>query len=174
MPNALTWFFLAALATAAATRLWLAARQIRHVRSHRGSVPGEFAASITLAAHEKAADYTVAKTRLGTWDALIDVALVLALSVGGGVQWLSDAWATAFAPASLGHGTALLLSLFFVQAAVSLPLALYRVFGVEARFGFNRMTLALFVSDLAKQAALALVLGVPLLLAVLWLMGRMG
>jgi STE24 endopeptidase len=174
VPNALTWLFLAALATATATRLWLAQRQIRHVRAHRSAVPGDFAASIALSAHQKAADYTEAKTRLGVLDTLIGAALVLGLTLGGGVQWLADAWAGVFAAGGLAHGTALLLSLFFVQALVSLPLALYRVFVVESRFGFNRMTLGLFVSDLAKQTALALVLGVPLLLAVLWLMERMG
>jgi STE24 endopeptidase len=174
VPNALTWLFIAAVATAAATRLWLAARQIRHVRSHRGSVPDEFAESIPLSAHQKAADYTGAKTRLGVIDTLVDAALVLGLTLGGGLQALSNAWARVLEPGSLWHGTALLLGLFLLQAAVSLPLALYRVFVVEQRFGFNRMTLALFLSDLAKQALLALALGVPLLLAVLWLMGRMG
>src|SRR5204862_4101286 len=89
-------------------------------------------------------------------------------------QWLTDLWASAFEPGSLWHGTALLLSLFFVQGIVSLPLAFYRTFVIESRFGFNRMTLALFFADLGKQVAVALVLGVPLLLAVLWLMARMG
>jgi len=174
LPNALTWLFLLAVATAAAMRLWLAARQIRHVRAHRAAVPGEFAASITLGAHQKAADYTVAKVKLGAWDTALEVAIVLAFTLAGGLQGLADLWARALEPGSLWHGSALLLSLFLLQAALSLPLAYYRVFVLEQRFGFNRMTLALFLSDLAKQAALALVLGVPLLLAVLWLMARMG
>ncbi|HEX4928992.1 MAG TPA: M48 family metallopeptidase [Burkholderiales bacterium] len=172
--NLLTWLFLAALVLATATRLWLAQRQIRYVRAHRGAVPGTFAEAIPLAAHQKAADYTVAKTRLGMIDVLVGVALVLALTLGGLLQALSDGWAGVFAPGSLAHGTALLLSVFFVQAALSLPLAVYRTFVIEQRFGFNRMTLALFLSDLAKQTLVALALGVPLILAVLWLMGRMG
>jgi STE24 endopeptidase len=174
LPNALTWLFLLALASAAATRVWLAARQTRHVRAHRGAVPGDFAASIALSAHQKAADYTVAKVKLGLWDVALEVAMVLAFTLGGALQGLCDLWARAFEPGSLWHGTALLLSLFLLQAMLSLPLALYRVFVIEQRYGFNRMTLALFLTDLAKQAALALVLGVPLLLAVLWLMQRMG
>jgi len=174
LPNALTWLFLLAVITAAATRLWLAARQVRHVRAHRGAVPGEFAAAIALSAHQKAADYTVAKVKLGVLDTALEVAIVLAFTLGGALQGLSQLWSGAFEQGSLWHGTALLLSLFLLQAALSLPLALYRVFVVESRFGFNRMTLALFVTDLAKQAALALALGVPLLLAVLWLMARMG
>ena len=174
MPNALTWLFLAALLAATATRLWLAQRQIRHVRAHRDAVPPSFAETIPLNAHQKAADYTAAKTRFGIVSTLIDAALLLALTLGGGLQWLVDLWARVLAPGSLWHGTALLLSLFFVQGVVSLPLALYRTFVIESRFGFNRMTLALFFADLAKQIAVALVLGVPLLLAVLWLMERMG
>jgi STE24 endopeptidase len=174
MPNALTALFLAALLAATATRLWLGARQIRHVRTHRDAVPASFADSIPLAAHQKAADYTAAKTRLGLFDVLVGAALVIVFTLGGLLQWLADAWGRVFDAGGLAHGTALLLSVFFIQGAVSLPLALYRVFVVEARFGFNRMTLALFITDLAKQVLIALALGVPLLLAVLWLMERMG
>ena len=172
--NLLTWLFLAALVLATATRLWLAQRQIRHVRSHRAAVPDTFAEVIPLAAHQKAADYTAAKTRLAMIDVLIGAALVLALTLGGLLQALSEGWARPFAAGSLAHGTALLLSVFFIQAVVSLPLAVYRTFVVEQRFGFNRMTLGLFLSDLAKQTLVALALGVPLILAVLWLMERMG
>src|SRR6267142_889965 len=174
MPNALTWLFLAALLAASATRLWLALRQIRHVRAHRDAVPPSFAGSIPLHAHQKAADYTAAKTRFGAVDTLVGALLVLLLTLGGGLELLSRAWAHAFAPGSLAHGAALLLSALFVQAIVSLPLALYRTFVIESRFGFNRMTLRLFFVDLVKQTLLALALGIPLLLAVLWLMARMG
>jgi len=172
--NFLTWLFLVALALATGTRLWLAQRQIRHVHAHRDAVPETFAEAIPLSAHQKAADYTEAKSRLGTLDVLIGAALVLAFTLGGLLQALSGAWAGVFTAGSLAHGTALLLSVFFVQAAASLPLASYRTFVLEQRFGFNRMTLGLFLADLAKQTALALVLGVPLILAVLWLMERMG
>ncbi len=174
MPNAFTGLFLAALAAATATRLWLAQRQIRHVRAHRDAVPPMFAEAIPLAAHQKAADYTAAKAHLGMIDVAISTALLLALTLGGAIQWLSDAWASAFETGSVLHGTALLLSIFLLQAAAGLPSTLYRTFGVEARFGFNRMTVRLFIVDLIKHTLVALALGVPLLLAVLWLMGRMG
>ena len=135
MPNALTWLFLAALLAATATRLWLASRQIRHVRAHRAAVPPSFVETIPLAAHQKAADYTAAKTRFGIVSTLVDAALILLFTLGGGVQWLSDAWVRWFDVGSLSHGTALLLSLFFIQGAISLPLALYRTFVIESRFG---------------------------------------
>ena len=174
MSNAFTWVFLVALALATATRLWLAQRQVRHVSSHRDALPASFADAIPLSAHQKAADYTVAKARFGMIDTLIGVALLLVLTLGGGLQWLGERWTAWFAPGSIAHGTALLLSLFFVQGVVGLPLTVWRTFGVEARFGFNRMTPRLFVVDLVKHTLVGLALGVPLLLAVLWLMGRMG
>ena len=172
--NSFTWLFLAALAAATATQLWLTYRQIRHVRAHRDAVPPMFAATIPAEAHRKAADYTVATARVSIGDLIAETTVILALTLGGGIQMLSDLWAKLFAPDSLAQGTALLLSFFLVQAAVGLPLSLYRVFGIEQRFGFNRMTWRLYLSDLAKQTALAIVLGVPLVLALLWLMQHMG
>ena len=174
MSNAFAWVFLAALAAATVTRLWLAQRQMRHVRAHREAVPATFAAVIPLASHQKAADYTVAKARLGMIDVVLGAVVLLALTLGGGIQLLSDVWARAFASGSIAHGTALILSVVFLQSLIGMPLALYRTFVLEQRFGFNRMTLRLFLTDLVKQTLIGLVLGVPLLLAVLWLMERMG
>ncbi|HEY5900349.1 MAG TPA: M48 family metallopeptidase [Burkholderiales bacterium] len=174
MPNALTWLFLAALVAASATRLWLAQRQMRHVKAHRAAVPPSFADSISLAAHQKAADYTVAKTGLGAIELLVGAATVLVFTLGGLLEWLSSAWSGAFASGSIAHGTALLLSVLLLQALIGLPLSAYRTFGIESRFGFNRMTVRLYVTDLVKHTVVALILGVPLLLAVLWLMGKMG
>jgi STE24 endopeptidase len=169
MENAFTWVFLCALGAATATRLWLAQRQIRHVRAHRDAVPGTFADSIPLPAHQKAADYTVAKARLGVVETLLDAAVLLALTLGGGLQWLSDLWQRLLAVESIWHGAALIVSLLLIKGALGLPLSLYRIFVIEERFGFNRMTWKLFVIDLAKGLAVAAVLGVPLLLVVLWL-----
>jgi STE24 endopeptidase len=169
-----TWIFLAALAAALLTRLWLAQRQIRHVREHRETVPAMFAQSIPLPAHQKAADYTVAKARLGIVDTVLDALLLLALTLGGVLQWLSDLWQRVFTVDSIWHGTALILSAFLVRGALGLPLSLYRIFVIEERFGFNRMTLRLFITDTIKGLVVGAVLGVPLLLAVLWLMLAAG
>jgi STE24 endopeptidase len=171
---ALTWLFLAALAAASATRLWLARRQVRHVGAHRDAVPPSFAGSIPLESHRKAADYTVAKTRLGMVGVLLHAAVLLVFTLGGGLQLILDLWAPVFAPGSLAHGTAALLTLALALALINLPLGLVRIFVVEQRFGFNRITPRLFVTDLVKQVLVALVLGVPLILAVLWLMEKMG
>ena len=169
-----TLAFLAALAIATATRLWLASRHVRHVTAMRAAVPAEFAASVTLPAHQKAADYTVAKTRLGMVDAVLAAAVLLAFTLGGGLELLFDLWARVLDPGGYAHGIALIFSVAAITGAIDLPLAIYRTFVIEARFGFNRMTLALFAADLAKSVALGLAIGVPLALAVLWLMDRMG
>src|SRR6266581_2415025 len=174
MINAFSWIFLAALASASAARIWLGERQVRHVRAHRDAVPGTFSGSIPLAAHQKAADYTVAKARLGMLDVLVGAALTLVLTLGGLIQGISDLWGAWLEPGSILHGSALLLSVFFVQAVAGLPATVYRVFVIEERFGFNRMTLRLFVADLVKHTLVGLALGVPLLVVVLWLMGRAG
>ncbi|MCU0934955.1 MAG: M48 family metallopeptidase [Gammaproteobacteria bacterium] len=170
----LTLAFLAAVAFGLATQLWLASRQVRHVQAHRDAVPTPFAGSVPLEAHRRAADYTVAKTRLGAADALVSAALLLALTLGGGIQALFELWGRLLEPGDVAHGALLILSVALLAAAVDLPLAVVRTFRIEARFGFNRTTPRLFAVDLGKQLAVSLVLGLPLLVAVLWLMARMG
>ena len=166
--------FLAALLFATALRLWLAWRHMRHVAAHRGAVPAAFADSIALEAHQKAADYTVAKTRLAMVDILIGAVLLLALTLGGGLQALATFWGGIFAPGGYAYGIALVASVAAIGGLIELPVSLYRTFVIEARFGFNRMTLALFFADFAKQTLVGAALGLPLLFVVLWLMARMG
>ena len=172
MPS-FTVLFLAAVAASFCLRAWLALRQIHHVRSHRNAPPPAFAADITLAEHQKAADYTVAKARTGLVQIAVETLALLVLTLGGGLQALHDLAAT-WLDGELARGAALLLALSALLSASELPAALYRQFHIETRFGFNRQTLAGFFVDLAKQAALGLALGAPLILAVLWLMAAMG
>ena len=167
-----TLLFLAACALTFAGRLWLTLRQIRHVAAHRGAVPAGFAERISLAAHQKAADYTVDRNRLAILTTLVDAALLLAFTVGGGLAWLHEFWAARVD--GLVYGLALISSVMAIGAAVDLPFALYRQFVIEARYGFNRMTLALFCADLLKHTLLGIVIGAPVILAVLWLMAVMG
>jgi len=119
--NAFSWTFLAALAAATGTRLWLAQRQVRHVAAHRGAVPGTFAEAIPLAAHQKAADYTVAKARLGMLEVALGAILTLLFTLGGLLQWISELEARWLDGGSVLHGSALLLTVFFIQAAAGLP-----------------------------------------------------
>jgi STE24 endopeptidase len=147
---------------------------VRHVAAHRGAVPPVFADSIALEAHQKAADYTVAKTRLAMVDILIGAALLLALTLGGGLQALATFWGGIFAPNGYAYGIALVAGVAAIGGLIELPVSLYRTFVIEARFGFNRMTLALFFADFVKQTLVGAALGLPLLFFVLWLMARMG
>ena len=165
--------FLAAVILAIGLKLWLLLRQMRHVWSHRDAPPAAFLGIIPLEEHRKAAAYTLAKARLGLLHLALEAGLLLFFTLGGGLQWLHDLIATRL-DSPLLAGTALLLGLGLISAVAELPLSALAQFRVEARFGFNRQTPAGFVADLAKQALLGLLLGGPLLLLVLWLMGVMG
>jgi len=169
----LTPLFLLAVLAGAATEWWLSQRQAAAVTRHRGAVPPPFAASISAAEHAKAADYTVAKVRLARIGLLIDTVLTLALTLGGGIALLDALWRKTHL-AEPWLGLAVIGSVALVIRLVNLPLALWRTFGLEARFGFNRTTVPLFLSDLAKGLALTVVIGAPLLAATLLLMERAG
>ena len=171
--NALSLAFVAALCTSLLLRLWLALRQIRHVRRHRGSVPVPFASDIGLPDHHKAADYTITKTRLSLMGMSLDFLLVLVWTLGGGLAALDDA----IRPLPFGILTAGVLvigSFVLVNALIGLPLSLYSTFGIEADFGFNRTTVRTYLLDRMKALALSVALGTPLLYTALALMRKAG
>jgi STE24 endopeptidase len=170
---AFTALFAVALAATVAVRLWLASRQLRHVASHRDRVPEAFADRIGLDAHRRAADYTAAKQKLARVEMLADTLLLLALTLGG-VLGALVAWTGAWPVGPLWQDVALFAALALISGIVGLPFAWYATFVVEERFGFNRMTLKLWLADLAKGVLLAVILGAPLLLLVLWLMREAG
>lgn len=165
----LTATFLFLLLLVVSCRLWLLARQCARVRAARSSVPEAFAGAIPLAAHQKAGDYTISHARLGAIEAVVDTLVLAAITWGGGLA-LIDAWWRGWQLSGVWLGIVVMLSLYFCIALIGWPLSLYRVFGIEARFGFNRMTWKVYVADLLKGVLLGLVLGVPLLAAILWLM----
>jgi STE24 endopeptidase len=172
MTNTFSLAFLLALALMVALRLWLSQRQITHVLAHRAAVPAQFADRLELAAHQKAADYTVTRTRFGRLALAVEVAVLLAFTFGGGLQALHDFWSPRLD--GLSYGVALIFSVMTVSGIIDLPLSLYRQFVIEEKFGFNRMTPKLFVVDLIKQTALGAAIGTPVILAILWLMAQMG
>ncbi|HDO33912.1 MAG TPA: M48 family peptidase, partial [Chromatiales bacterium] len=141
------------LAAATSTRLWLNRRHIRHVLRHRDRVPDAFRERITPESHRRAADYTVARTRLGGLETLYDGALLLGWTVGGGLEWLDRAWrGMGLGPSATG--VAVLLTVFVLIGLLELPFSVYHTFVLEERFGFNRSTPAVFAGDLARQFAL--------------------
>jgi STE24 endopeptidase len=172
-PTTFTLLFLVLLALNLALKLWLDARQVAHVGAHRGRVPAQFAQKIGLDAHQKAADYTIAKTRLGMLDEVVAVALVLVLTIGGGFAWLYGL-SSRLDASPLVRDLALLFGYALLAGLVSLPLSIYSTFGIEARFGFNKMTWGLWLLDLVKGLALGILLGLPLAAVILWLMQSAG
>ena len=170
----ITAIFAIALLLSTGIRLWLNIRQTAHVSDHRGAVPSDFSANIELTAHQRAADYTIAKARLGRIDLFLGLAWLLLLTLGGGLQFAHEQLARILDATSLWHGIALFGAVGLVGFFWDLPLSLYQTFVLEERFGFNRMTLRTLITDTLKQAAMAIILGVPLLWLVLWLMRSMG
>ena len=175
-PSAFSSLFIAALLLATLGKLWLARRQIAFVAAHRTEVPAAFRDRIDLAAHQKAADYTSAKTRLTMLSALFETLVLSAFTLGGGIQFLADTWThlQLFSGSPLLQGIAIIASTLLISALLDAPFDLYRTFVIEARFGFNRITLKLYLADALKSLLLGIALGLPLLAGVLWLMGRMG
>jgi STE24 endopeptidase len=169
----LTELFALLLVAATLTRSWLNQRQVAAVLMHRDRVPEAFSAQIDLPSHQKAADYTVASARVSRWDNLLDAVVALLLTLGGGIDRIDRWWDWAGLGPVL-HGTAVVLTTLLLVSLVGLPMTLWRTFGVEARFGFNRTTPGLFVVDLIKSLALSLLIGGPLILIVLFLMQRAG
>jgi STE24 endopeptidase len=169
----LTIAYLVALCVATLLRLWLGSRQIASARAHREHVPEPFAAVVSAAEHRKAADYTIARVRLGRVETLIDAGVVLALTLGGGIAAIDALW-RAVGWGEPWLGLVVILTVLAATSLAGLPFSVWRTFRIEAAFGFNRTTPALYVLDRLKGLAVALALGGPLLLAVLWLMARAG
>jgi STE24 endopeptidase len=168
-----TTVFLAALALTTAFKLYLAYRHAGYVRKHRAQVPESFSAEVSLAAHQKAADYTCAKTRFGAFGTVVDALVLLLFTLGGGLAAAEQIVAGVLGP-GIARGVALVALVAILAALVDLPLSLYRTFRIEARFGFNTMTAKLFFIDVLKSALVSMLLGLPLLALILWLMDQAG
>jgi len=168
-----TFIFIATLAFTTLAKLWLARRHLTHIAAHRAEVPAAFREKIQLGDHQKAADYTMAKTRLGILSALFDAALLLAFTVGGGIQSIAD-FSSAWFSAPLAQGMAVIVAVLLLSSLLEAPFNIFQTFVIEARFGFNKMTFALYLIDALKGLLIGALLGLPLLFSVLWLMERMG
>jgi len=168
-----TLLFVAFLLADISVRLWLARRQIRHVRLHRDQVPDLFSSRIGLASHQRAADYTVARVRLGLLERVVHAVVLVCLTLLGGLQWL-DQWLSHAIVHELGRQLALIGVLGAVLGVISLLFSVWRKFRTEAQFGFNRVTPRLFLVDACKVLLLSVLLGAPLAVAALWLMAHAG
>ncbi len=165
--------FVAFLIVTLLLRFWLASRHIRHVLRNRGAVPAEFADKIPLAAHQKAADYTVAKTKFGLLTLGFNSFILIGFTLLGGLQWLSQNVYQLSGP-GMAYQIALLVAFAAVSGLIDLPFDYYKQFVLEQRFGFNQMTRALFFADAGKGALVGAAIGLPLIWVVLSLMGQTG
>ena len=168
-----TYLFLVFLFASTLVQLYLSLRQKQHVAAHRAAVPTAFADKVTLAEHQKAADYTLAKGGFGRIEVVLGLVILLGWTLAGGLAWLDSVWRS-LGWSDLYTGTAVIVSLLLISSVLDLPASLYRSFVLEQRFGFNKMTPLTFASDLLKSTALSLVIGVPFVMLILWLMGFAG
>ena len=173
--NWFTYLFLIALACGFLLELWLMLRHRTHVIAHRNSVPDAFTDYVSLDQHRTAADYTVAKIRLWSKELLFGSILLLAWTLGGGLQYVQNIWnelTLDYSPLLLGTG--FILSVSIISGILDLPFSIYRTFVLENHYGFNRTTPAQFVKDLLLTMALSLLLGIPIIWVILWLMQTAG
>ncbi len=170
----LNLLFVALLALTTVTRIWLGSRHIGFILGHRNRVPEAFAKNISLEAHQKAADYTSAKTKLALIETLAQAVLLLILTLGHGLQMIDNVWQNLLSSHEMLRGALVILSALIISSAVDLPFDYYKTFVIDARFGFNKMSRGMFITDLIKQSILGILLGAPILFAALWLMQGAG
>ncbi|MDO9270121.1 MAG: M48 family metallopeptidase [Methylobacter sp.] len=171
--NSFTIIFLIALTLSFSVQFWLAKRHADYVAKHRSAVPEAFKNTVSLEAHQKAADYTLEKSSLGNIDSIIGVVLLLILTIGGGINWAFEFWATTV-QSPLIAGLAALASVFLVMTAVEIPTSVYQTFVIEEKYGFNKSTPQQFIKDQLLQLVLVAAIGMPLLALILWVMDSIG
>ena len=169
----LTLAFAAALVCGLAIKFWLASRQMRHVANNRNAVPPAFTAAVSLAAHQKAADYTIAKARFGLLELALGTAVLLGWTLLGGFDLLNRTLIN-WLGSGMTQQLALLTAFALIGGLIELPVTLYQTFVIEERFGFNKMSLKLWLADLLKSTLVGVAIGLPIVALILWLMGAAG
>ncbi len=171
--NTFTIIFLIAVIISSGTHFWLAKRQASYVASHRSAVPDAFKNTVSLEAHQKAADYTLEKGKLGNIDSIISVVALLILTLGGVVNWAFQYWASLVA-SPLMAGVGAVATIFLIMTLVDIPTSVYQTFVIEEKFGFNKSTVEQFIKDQLLQLALGAAIGLPLLALILWVIDSVG
>ena len=174
MPSILTYTFVCLLILTSVIRIWLGRRHIAYVQHHRNEVPVAFNANIALDAHQKAADYAAVKTKLAMTESIAQMLLLLILTLGGGLQFIDDIWRHAMPAQAIMRGAFVICSVLLLSSLIDVPYDYYKTFVVDAKFGFNKMTVSMFYSDLIKHSLVGVVLVAPILFAALWLMQSAG
>lgn len=174
MATTFTTLFVGLLIISTLTRLWLGSRHIRYVQANKGAVPAAFTETISLDAHQKAADYTAAKSRIALLEVVAQAIVLLIFTLGGGLQWLDNTFTQLIPDNDIMRGAAVICSALLISSIIDIPFDYYRTFTIDEKFGFNKMTPAMYFSDMVKQGLVGVVLGAPILFAALWLMQSAG
>lgn len=169
-----SYVFILVLVATVLVRQWLLRRQVAHVNAHRQTVPQAFESTINLEAHQKAADYTTAKAELAMRENMFSALVLLGLTVWGGLQKLDQAILPALPGQPLLAGVLVMIAAFAVTSIADIPFDYYKQFVIDQKFGFNKMTPAMFFQDLLKHTLVGLAMGLPLLFVALWLMQGAG
>jgi STE24 endopeptidase len=171
--NTFTIIFLIALIISSSVQFWLAKRQADYVAAHRFAVPDAFKTKVSLAAHQKAADYTLAKIKLGNIDGALGIIVLLLLTLGGGINMAFGYWTT-LVSSSLIAGVAATATIFLIMTLIEIPTSVYQTFVIEEKFGFNKSSVNQFIKDQLLQLALGAAIGLPILALILWVMDNVG
>ncbi|HQS36753.1 MAG: peptidase M48 [Methylotenera sp. 24-45-7] len=174
MAYTLTFTFITLLVLTTGIRIWLGKRHMAYVQSHRAAVPAAFSGNISLEAHQKAADYSSAKTSLIISEASAQAVLLALLTVGGGLQLIDNFWRDILPVQEIARGALVIVSAMIVSSLIDIPFDYYKTFTVDEKFGFNKMTRSMFFSDMLKHSIVGVILGAPILFAALWLMQGAG
>ncbi|MDC0422674.1 M48 family metallopeptidase [Methylophilaceae bacterium] len=173
MTSTFQFLFLFLLIFTVMTQIWLATRHISHVTVNRSVVPNAFKSIIKSKDHQKAADYTVAKSKLNIIDLLVQGAFLYLLTIGGLINWLNN-YIFDLGLNSLASGSLVIISVMVLSSLIDLPANLFKIFNIDEKFGFNRMSLKVFIFDGIKQLLLSIIIGIPILFASLWIIGNLG
>ena len=173
MTSTFQFLFLFLIIFTVMTQIWLSIRHIRHVKRHRSNVPNEFKSIIKSKDHQKAADYTVAKSKLNIIDLLVQAIFLYVLTIGGLINWLND-YISSLDLNSLISGSIVIISVMVLSSLIDLPANLFKTFNIDEKFGFNRMSIKIFILDGIKQLLLSVVIGLPILFTSLWIIGNLG
>jgi len=171
--NTFTIIFLIALIISSSIQFWLAKRHADYVAAHRAAVPDAFKDKVPLAAHQKAADYTLEKVKLGNIDGILGIVVLLLLTLGGGINASFDYWTTFFS-SPLIAGVAATATIFLLLTVIEIPTSIYQTFVIEEKFGFNKSTVNQFIKDQFMHLGLGAAIGLPLLALILWIMDNVG
>ncbi len=171
--NTFTIIFLIAVFISSSVQFWLARRQANYVAAHRAAVPEAFKDKVPLAAHQKAADYSQAKLKLGNFDGLLSIVVLLSFTLGGGINLAFSYWPTVI-ESPLWAGVAATASIFLLMTLIEIPTSLYQTFVIEEKFGFNKSSVGQFIKDQVLQLTLGAAIGLPFLALILWVMDNVG